>query len=131
MNLRMLVLAGGRERTIEHDSALAAAAGLQVTAVFACAEAGLTPLPVRARDAAALLARPAWAALRETGAPGVVVLLDSLDEAADAIYRDRERFAAELAKLLSAGPYVVSSRVREYEELASGTFPDPGLTPCT
>ena len=33
MNLRMLVLAGGRERTIEDYSALAADAGLQVTAV--------------------------------------------------------------------------------------------------
>jgi hypothetical protein len=33
MNLRMLVLAGGRERTIDHYSALATAAGLQVTAV--------------------------------------------------------------------------------------------------
>jgi O-methyltransferase len=33
MNLRMLVLAGGRERTINGYSALAAAAGLQVTAV--------------------------------------------------------------------------------------------------
>jgi hypothetical protein len=33
MNLRMLVLAGGRERTIEDYSALAASAGLQVTAV--------------------------------------------------------------------------------------------------
>ena len=33
MNLRMLVLAGGRERTIDHYSALAATAGLHVTAV--------------------------------------------------------------------------------------------------
>ena len=33
MNLRMLVLTGGRERTIDDYSALAAAAGLQVTAV--------------------------------------------------------------------------------------------------
>ena len=33
MNLRMLVLAGGRERTIDDYSALAAQAGLQVTAV--------------------------------------------------------------------------------------------------
>ena len=33
MNLRMLVLAGGRERTIDHYHTLAAAAGLQVTAV--------------------------------------------------------------------------------------------------
>ena len=33
MNLRMLVLAGGRERTVEDYSALAADAGLQVTAV--------------------------------------------------------------------------------------------------
>jgi hypothetical protein len=33
MNLRMLVLAGGRERTIDHYSALAGTAGLQVTAV--------------------------------------------------------------------------------------------------
>lgn len=34
MNLRMLVLAGGRERTTEDYSALATAAGLQVTAVY-------------------------------------------------------------------------------------------------
>ena len=33
MNLRMLVLAGGRERTIDHYSELATAAGLQVIAV--------------------------------------------------------------------------------------------------
>ena len=33
MNLRMLVLAGGRERTIDDYSALAAEAGLQVIAV--------------------------------------------------------------------------------------------------
>ena len=33
MNLRMLVLTGSRERTIDDYSALAAGAGLQVTAV--------------------------------------------------------------------------------------------------
>jgi 2,7-dihydroxy-5-methyl-1-naphthoate 7-O-methyltransferase len=33
MNLRMLVLAGGRERTIDDYAALAVAAGLQVTAI--------------------------------------------------------------------------------------------------
>jgi len=33
MNLRMLVLTGGRERTIDDYSALAAGAGLQITAV--------------------------------------------------------------------------------------------------
>ena len=33
MNLRMLVLAGGRERTIDDYCALAAGAGLRVTAV--------------------------------------------------------------------------------------------------
>jgi 2,7-dihydroxy-5-methyl-1-naphthoate 7-O-methyltransferase len=38
MNLRMLVLAGGRERTIEHYSALAAAAGLRVSAVHEITE---------------------------------------------------------------------------------------------
>ena len=38
MNLRMLVLAGGRERTIDDYSALAAGAGLQVTAVHDIAE---------------------------------------------------------------------------------------------
>ena len=38
MNLRMLVLAGGRERTIDDYSALAAGAGLQVTAVHAITE---------------------------------------------------------------------------------------------
>ena len=38
MNLRMLVLAGGRERTIDHYAALATAAGLQVTAVHGITE---------------------------------------------------------------------------------------------
>ena len=38
MNLRMLVLTGGRERTIDDYSALAAGAGLQVTAVHDVAE---------------------------------------------------------------------------------------------
>ena len=38
MNLRMLVLAGGRERTTDDYSALAAAAGLQVTAVHSITE---------------------------------------------------------------------------------------------
>jgi 2,7-dihydroxy-5-methyl-1-naphthoate 7-O-methyltransferase len=33
MNLRMLVLAGGRERTADDYAALAASAGLKVTAV--------------------------------------------------------------------------------------------------
>jgi 2,7-dihydroxy-5-methyl-1-naphthoate 7-O-methyltransferase len=33
MNLRMLVLTGGRERTIDDYTALAASAGLKVTAV--------------------------------------------------------------------------------------------------
>jgi hypothetical protein len=33
MNLRMLVLAGGRERTVKDYAALAASAGLKVTAV--------------------------------------------------------------------------------------------------
>jgi hypothetical protein len=91
-----------------------------------CAEAGLTPVPVRARETAAVLARAGWAALRAAGS-GVVVLLDSLDEAADVIAKDQGRFVADLAELLSAGPYVVSSRVRDYEELASAGFPDPGF----
>jgi hypothetical protein len=34
MNLRMLVLAGGREGTVDGYSALAAGAGLRVTAVY-------------------------------------------------------------------------------------------------
>ena len=38
MNLRMLVLAGGRERTIDDYSAIAADAGLQVTAVHSITE---------------------------------------------------------------------------------------------
>jgi hypothetical protein len=38
MNLRMLVLTGGRERTIDDYSALAAGAGLQVTAVHKIGE---------------------------------------------------------------------------------------------
>ena len=38
MNLRMLVLTGGRERTIDDYSALAADAGLQVTAVHSITE---------------------------------------------------------------------------------------------
>jgi hypothetical protein len=38
MNLRMLVLTGGRERTIDDYSALAAEAGLQVTAVHDISE---------------------------------------------------------------------------------------------
>jgi hypothetical protein len=38
MNLRMLVLAGGRERTIDDYAALAATAGLQVTAVHGITE---------------------------------------------------------------------------------------------
>jgi 2,7-dihydroxy-5-methyl-1-naphthoate 7-O-methyltransferase len=38
MNLRMLVLTGGRERTIDDYSALAAGAGLQVTAVHGITE---------------------------------------------------------------------------------------------
>jgi hypothetical protein len=38
MNLRMLVLTGGRERTIDDYSALAADAGLRVTAVHEATE---------------------------------------------------------------------------------------------
>jgi 2,7-dihydroxy-5-methyl-1-naphthoate 7-O-methyltransferase len=41
MNLRMLVLAGGRERTLEDYSALAADAGMQVTAVHDVSERDL------------------------------------------------------------------------------------------
>ena len=41
MNLRMLVLAGGRERTLEDYSALADGAGLQVTAVHEISERDL------------------------------------------------------------------------------------------
>jgi O-methyltransferase domain len=41
MNLRMLVLAGGRERTLEEYSALAADAGLRVTAVHNISERDL------------------------------------------------------------------------------------------
>jgi 2,7-dihydroxy-5-methyl-1-naphthoate 7-O-methyltransferase len=41
MNLRMLVLAGGRERTVEDYSALAEGAGLQVTAVHDISERDL------------------------------------------------------------------------------------------
>jgi hypothetical protein len=93
----------------------------------ACAEAGLTPIPVRARETAEVLAREGWQSLREGSASHVAVLLDGLDEAVELIAQNREQFAADLRELLSAGPYVVSSRVREYEELISGGFPDPGF----
>jgi hypothetical protein len=93
----------------------------------ACAEAGLTPIPVRARDTAEVLAREGWRSIREGGAPRVAVLLDGLDEAVELIAQHRDQFAADLQAVLSAGPYVVSSRVREYEELISGGFPDPGF----
>lgn len=93
----------------------------------ACAEASLTPIPLRARDTAEVLARESWRAIREGGAPRVVVLLDGLDEAVEIIAQNREQFAADLRELLAAGPYVVTSRVREYEELISGGFPDPGF----
>jgi hypothetical protein len=94
----------------------------------ACAEAGLTPIPVRARDTAEVLGRAGWQSIRESGvAPRVAVLLDGLDEAVELIAQNREQFAADLREVLSVGPYVVSSRVREYEELISGGFPDPGF----
>jgi len=93
----------------------------------ACAEAGLTPIPVRARDTAEVLAREGWQSIREGGAPRVAVLLDGLDEAVELIAQKRDQFAADLQEVLSVGPYVVSSRVREYEELISGGFPDPGF----
>jgi len=92
----------------------------------ACTEAGLTPIPLRARDTAEVLARDGWQNIRES-ASRVVVLLDGLDEAVELISQNRDQFAADLQELLSAGPYVVSSRVREYEELISGGFPDPGF----
>jgi 2,7-dihydroxy-5-methyl-1-naphthoate 7-O-methyltransferase len=41
MNLRMLVLAGGRERTLDGYSALAADAGLRVAAVHEITERDL------------------------------------------------------------------------------------------
>ncbi len=93
----------------------------------ACAEAGMTPIPVRARDTAQVLAREGWQSIRQGSASRVAVLLDGLDEAVELIAQNREQFAADLRELLSAGPYVVSSRVREYEELISGGFPDPGF----
>ena len=92
----------------------------------ACVEAGLTPVPLRARDTAEVLAREGWQNIRDS-ASRVVVLLDGLDEAIELITQNRDQFAADLQELLSAGPYVVSSRVREYEELISGGFPDPGF----
>jgi hypothetical protein len=92
----------------------------------ACVEAGLMPIPVRARDAAQVLAREGWQSIT-AGGSRVVVLLDGLDEAVEEITAGRERFAADLRDLLSAGPYVVASRVREYEELVSGGFQDPGF----
>jgi hypothetical protein len=93
----------------------------------ACLEAGMTPIPIRARDTAEVLAREGWDAIREGGAARVVILLDGLDEAIELIAQNRDQFATDLAEVLSAGPYVVSSRVREYEELISGGFPDPGF----
>jgi hypothetical protein len=92
-----------------------------------CAEAGLTPIPIRARDTREVLARDGWRGVREQSGARVVVLLDGLDEAVELIAQNRDQFAADLQELLSAGPYVVSSRVREYEELISGGFPDPGF----
>ncbi len=93
----------------------------------ACAEAGLTPIPIRARDTAEVLAREGWQGIRDGSASRVVILLDGLDEAIELIAQNRDQFAANLQEVLSAGPYVVSSRVREYEELISGGFPDPGF----
>jgi hypothetical protein len=93
----------------------------------ACLEAGLTPIPIRARDTTEVLAREGWQSIRDSGGSRVVVLLDSLDEAIELITQDREQYAADLRELLSAGPYVVSSRVRDYEELVSAGFPDPGF----
>jgi hypothetical protein len=92
----------------------------------ACLAAGLTPIPIRARDIAEVLAQDGWQGIRESGGR-LVVLLDGLDEAVELITQGREQFAADLRNLLSAGPYVVSSRVREYEELVSGGFQDPGF----
>lgn len=94
---------------------------------IACVGAGLTPVPVRARDTAEVLAREGWQGIRDGSASRVVVLLDGLDEAIELIAQNRDQFAAGLQEVLSAGPYVVSSRVREYEELISGGFPDPGF----
>jgi len=93
----------------------------------ACTEAGMTPIPIRARDTAEVVVRDGWRDVREQHGARVVVLLDGLDEAVELIAQNREQFAADLQELLSAGPYVVSSRVREYEELISGGFPDPGF----
>lgn len=90
----------------------------------ACEAAGLTPFPVRAAEIPAILARDGWRGVRAARA---VILLDSLDEAIGLIARDTDRFSGQLRELLSAGPYVVSSRVREFEELVSGGFPDPGF----
>jgi hypothetical protein len=92
-----------------------------------CAEAGLTPIPIRARDITEVLARDGWRSVKGDGAARVVILLDGLDEAIELIAQNRDQFAADLQEVLSAGPYVVSSRVREYEELISGGFPDPGF----
>jgi hypothetical protein len=92
-----------------------------------CAEAGLRPIPVRARDIAEVLARDGWRGIKGDGAARAVILLDGLDEAIELIAQNRDQFAADLQEVLAAGPYVVSSRVREYEELISGGFPDPGF----
>lgn len=72
-----------------------------------------------------MLAREGWESLRVAGR--IVVLVDGLDEAAGEIAQNPGRFAGQLEELLSAGPYVVSSRVSDYEELISGDFPDPGF----
>jgi len=94
---------------------------------IACTDAGMMPLPVRAREITDMLSREGWEGIRAAGSSGVVVLLDGLDEAADVIERDGGQFAADIAELLSAGPYVVSSRVREYEDLVSGELRDLGF----
>jgi hypothetical protein len=90
-----------------------------------CAGTGLVPVPVRAREATDVLDREGWRDIWE--AERVVVLVDGLDEAADAIAHSPDRFAGQLRELLSLGPYVVSSRVHDYEELISSGFPDLGF----
>jgi hypothetical protein len=89
-----------------------------------CAAAGLLAVPVRAREIGSVLIREGWQSINAAGA---VILLDSLDEAIDAITQNRDRFTEDLQELLRSGPYVVSSRVRDYEELVSSGFPDPGF----
>jgi len=93
----------------------------------ACRAHGLLPLPLRAVEAWDLVAQEEWRSLGNGQDANAVLLIDGLDEAIDQLTSDQQGFGSVLRQLLADRPSVISSRIREYEDITVAGLEEIGF----